>query len=225
MAKYKTKKKKKQSSGQYGCGQNKNAKGGGTMRDNIGQQIGNHIKELRMEKGWTLKELGQKSNLSTGYLSLVERGLTSINITSLQNVAAALGVDIGEFFEPPQIVSKCIVRSHERPVYYADENRYICFSLAGERANQEGVLEPMIAVLRPEERGAVCPAPHKGEEFCIVMEGVATLILDKKEYELYPGDSYHIMSDVPHCVCNFTNKLTHVLYVNTPKFFSKEEQK
>lgn len=45
--------------------------------------IGMKIKKLRTEKGMTLKELSEKSELSVGILSQFERGLTTIAVDSL----------------------------------------------------------------------------------------------------------------------------------------------
>src|SRR4030042_645109 len=62
------------------------------------ESVGKRIRDLRTEKGWTLKELASKCELSTSFLSQVERGLSSVSITSLHIICQALGMSLGEFF-------------------------------------------------------------------------------------------------------------------------------
>lgn len=52
--------------------------------------IGSAIRNLRKERGLNLRDLSRRSGLSTGFLSLVERGLSSPALTSLQAIAKAL---------------------------------------------------------------------------------------------------------------------------------------
>jgi mannose-6-phosphate isomerase-like protein (cupin superfamily)/DNA-binding Xre family transcriptional regulator len=179
------------------------------------------IKEMRCEKGESLKELGLETGLSSGYLSMIERGLTSVTITSLQRIADALSMDISEFFAAQADRPRIITRSYERDVCYKDGTGYVCLSL-GAMSADESVLEPMIAVMPPEkDRKHAIPCGHEGEEFMMVLDGIATVILDGQEFELYQGDAFHIMSDTPHYIGNFSNRVTQVLYVNTPKILKK----
>lgn len=63
--------------------------------------IGMEIKKLRTEKGITLKELSEKSELSVGFLSQLERGLTTIAVDSLEKLADILEVHLTHFFDYP----------------------------------------------------------------------------------------------------------------------------
>ena len=54
--------------------------------------IGSQIKELRRRRGLTLREVAQKTGLSTGFLSQLERDLTDIAVDSLRKIAVALDV-------------------------------------------------------------------------------------------------------------------------------------
>lgn len=57
------------------------------------------IKQLRYEQGMTLKELSEKTELSVSFLSQIERGTSSLAITSLKRIADAFGVKMIHFFE------------------------------------------------------------------------------------------------------------------------------
>lgn len=65
--------------------------------------IGNRLKELRVLKGLTQEELADRAELSKGFISQVERNLTSPSIATLTDILQCLGFTIGEFFsEEPE---------------------------------------------------------------------------------------------------------------------------
>ena len=61
-------------------------------------EIGNKIKKLRVLKGLTQEELGDRCELSKGFISQVERDLTSPSIATLIDILQVLGTDLPEFF-------------------------------------------------------------------------------------------------------------------------------
>lgn len=189
----------------------------------MAKTLGTKIKSLRTARSWTLKEFGEKCNLSAGYLSLVERDLTTINITSLYSIAKAFDLDISSFFTMPASPASGVVRAHEQVPVTPDGSDSIYFSLAGSLPPGQGQLEPVIVLIRPEkEPGAAALASHDGEEFGYVLEGIVLLTLEGAEHELYPGDSYHILSSEPHAVKNISNRMAKLLFVSTAKFFQTQ---
>ena len=61
-------------------------------------QIGEKIKQLRVRNQLTLEELANRSELTKGFLSQVERNLTSPSIATLEDILEALGTTLVEFF-------------------------------------------------------------------------------------------------------------------------------
>lgn len=60
-------------------------------------KIGNKIRELRIYNGLTQQELADRSELSKGFISQVERDLTSPSIATLMDILEALGTNIKDF--------------------------------------------------------------------------------------------------------------------------------
>lgn len=54
--------------------------------------IGHVLRELRTEKGLTLREVAQKSHVALSYLSEVERGQKEVSSEFLTHIAQGLGV-------------------------------------------------------------------------------------------------------------------------------------
>ena len=53
--------------------------------------IGKKLKELRLQNDLTLGDLASRSELTKGFLSQVERNLTTPSIATLQDILEALG--------------------------------------------------------------------------------------------------------------------------------------
>lgn len=54
----------------------------------------NRIRKLRLEKGWTLRQLEEKSGVGVGILTRWERDLVNPRVDLAYYVAQALGVSI-----------------------------------------------------------------------------------------------------------------------------------
>lgn len=186
---------------------------------NISVEIGKKIKEARKAKGMTLKQLGEQANFSISFLSQLERGQTSITINSLMNIAAALDVDLANFFNFSEVHQGIIYRSYDQKGFRLDNSNFVYYSLANNAFDR--LLDPVLVEVLPGEKEKVKPYSHSGEEFVYVLEGVLTVFLEDEEYKLYPGDSLHMSSTIPHNWANLTNKTVKIISVSTPSLLKK----
>lgn len=187
---------------------------------NYNTAIGLKIKELRNQKKFTLKYLSEQTNLSTGFLSQLERGMTSVAIDSLAKIAKVLEVDVLDFFDvTSDSGTTSIVRSYERK--YTSINPEIIQYNLNKNALAYDML-PRIQEVMPhkdENQENIELYSHEGEEFIYVLEGILTLNVDNIQTDLYPGDSAHIKSMSSHNWKNNTSKVVKILTVNTPNPF------
>ncbi|MCC6195260.1 MAG: helix-turn-helix transcriptional regulator, partial [Burkholderiales bacterium] len=63
------------------------------------RRLGREIRGLRKARGYTLAVLAARTDLSVGYLSLLERDLATPSINALHAISRALGVTISWFFD------------------------------------------------------------------------------------------------------------------------------
>lgn len=61
-------------------------------------KIGSKIKRMRIQQELTLEELASRCELTKGFLSQLERDLTSPSIATLSDILEALGSSLSEFF-------------------------------------------------------------------------------------------------------------------------------
>jgi transcriptional regulator with XRE-family HTH domain len=179
--------------------------------------IGAEIRRLRRDRGMPLRELSARTGLSTGFLSLVERGLSSLALTSLYTVAQALDTDVGHFFpqpdrgQPPHPLPH-IGRGGEVETTITSSRR--TYRLLSPRAPGK-VLEPLLVTIQPTDTDTE-PYAHDGEEFCYVLEGELTYVIEDREHRLGTGDSIHMRSTTPHAIRNDSGKPVEAVWVLTP---------
>ena len=61
--------------------------------------VAKRLRELRTQRGYSLRALADRSGLNINTLSLIENGKTSASVSTLQQLARALAVPITAFFE------------------------------------------------------------------------------------------------------------------------------
>ncbi len=66
--------------------------------DAFALEFGTRLREIRQERGLSVRELAEASELSTGHVSSVEHGLVAITIQSVNRLARGLGVSAGSLF-------------------------------------------------------------------------------------------------------------------------------
>lgn len=182
--------------------------------------IGLKIKDLRNERGMTLKELSEKSELSIGFLSQLERGLTTIAVDSLEKIAGIFNVPLTYFFDAPSKKESRVMKEYELEVFDIEHGGFINYCLSSNL--EDKTFFPRLVELLPQNGSErIASYSHHGEEFMYVLEGILTVHIENERYDLYPGDSLHINSELYHNWANYTNKKVKVLIVNAPNKFRK----
>ena len=190
----------------------------------MNKNIGELIKQKRTEKKMTLKEVGEATDLSIGYLSQLERGLTSIAHDTLVKVAKVLDVEMSYFMDQPKCKNQEVVRSYEKEILRIEGNSIIEYDLTN-ISDSSLMLPRLIEILPQKEIEETEVYSHDGEEFVYVLEGILRLRVNNEEWDLYPGDCAHYMSTKKHNWSNQTNKLVRLISVNAPNYLAKDKNK
>ena len=177
--------------------------------------IGGKIKELRVQKGLTQEELADRAELSKGFISQLERDLTSPSIATLVDILQCLGTDLKDFFsEDPeeQIVF------HKEDYFEKLENE-LHYKIEWIIPNaQKNIMEPIRLTL--EAGGSTYPDnPHEGEEFGYVLSGSILLHVGKKTYPVKKGESFYFTSNKTHYIeCGKKSDAT-LIWISSPPSF------
>jgi transcriptional regulator with XRE-family HTH domain len=68
-------------------------------RQFINRQIGWRVKQERHARGWTIRELGNRSGLSNAFICQIENAKSATSAATLFALAQAFDLPIGNFFE------------------------------------------------------------------------------------------------------------------------------
>lgn len=178
---------------------------------NAALAIGSRIRSVRQAQRLTIDQVAELTGLTKGFLSRVERDLTSPSVASLVTLCQVLSLEVGELFSQPDTH---VVRLAEAPR----------ISLGG-----EGIVEQLVTA-RSERRLQVIRAviePHgEGEkelysvdcevEVLHVISGKFVLIFANESFELDAGDTVTFPGREPHSWINPTDEPAVVTWTLVP---------
>jgi len=179
------------------------------------RRLGREIRGLRKARGYTLAVLAAKTELSVGYLSLLERDLATPSINALHAISRALGVTISWFFDagdiPPGERDYVVRRTRRRRL---DFSAGIVDELLS--PTLEGQLELLASRFPPGASSGAAPYTHAGEEPAVVLRGKLELWVDGKVFLLEAGDSFGFPSTLKHRYRNPDTEEAEVIWAITP---------
>ena len=177
--------------------------------------IGTKINQLRKKNGLTQEELADRCELSKGFISQVERGLTSPSIATLIDILEILGTNLPDFFSD----TKEEKVTYSKDDMFETEDSELKYSLKWLIPNaQKNAMEPIMITI---EAGGqyIEEEPHEGEEFGYVLSGSITLHLGKKKYKVKKGESFYYKAKVTHYISNNSKVPAKVIWISTPPSF------
>ena len=175
--------------------------------------IGEGIKSLRNERGLTQVELADRAELSKGFISQVERNLTSPSISTLEDILTCLGTDLKEFFSANE--DRQVVFGQEDYFLKEDEENGASIEWIVPNA-QKNDMEPIRLTLK--KGGGTSPVgPFEGEAFGYVISGSVTLHYGRETARVGKGETFYVRCDKTHFLTSKTG--AQVIWVSAPPGF------
>ncbi len=178
--------------------------------------IGEKLRQLRLQRNLTQEEMADRCELSKGFISQVERDLASPSIATLTDMLECLGSNLKEFFSES---------GNEKTVFSQDDmfikedaetlNGSITWLVPSAQKND---MEPILVELGESGQTQDMP-PHEGEEFGYVLSGTVTLQVGPKHYKVHTGESFCLHPHAPHPIVNSGKRTAKFLWVSTPPNF------
>lgn len=177
--------------------------------------IGNRMKELRMQYGLTQQELADRAELTKGFISQLERNQNTPSVTTLLDIIQCLGTTPAEFFadeEPEQIVFK-------ESDYFEKINEETQSTVEWVVPNaQKNAMEPVRLTLKPGGTSEILD-PHSGEEFGYVIKGTIKVNYGRKSYTVRAGESFYFKANKGHYIENTSGRDAVLIWVSNPPSF------
>lgn len=175
--------------------------------------IGQKLRELRQQNDLTLEDLASRSELTKGFLSQVERNLTSPSISTLTDILNALGTNLSDFFHEEK--EGQIVFSRQDFFEDVQEDYTIEWVVPNALKNH---MEPILLTLHPHKKSKELSA-YSGEEFGYVLKGSVTLVRGEEKHRVKAQETFYISGTASHYLYNHGNSDAVVLWITTPPMF------
>jgi transcriptional regulator with XRE-family HTH domain len=180
------------------------------MADNLTAALSRRLRQLRTERGLSLRAVAKTAQVSPSLLSQIERGEASPSLLSLVAIADALGVRPGHLLEDPD--------HHEErsPVLRRDQRRVIEDRLC-RREYLMHLDDPYLEVaelhLPPGGSSRPSLAAHSGRDYGIVIEGSAVAELSTRRELMQTGDYIAFGAEIPHRLVNESDHDTRLIWI------------
>ncbi|WP_425380172.1 helix-turn-helix domain-containing protein [Spiroplasma endosymbiont of Stenodema calcarata] len=175
--------------------------------------LGERIKLLRQKNDLTIEELANRCELTKGFISQLERDISSPSIETLQNILEVLGTNLADFFKSEK--NKKFVYQAEDHYEVEQDNYRIEWLVPNSQANE---LEPILIQIKP-----YCESerilPFEGEIFGYVLKGTVMVYSGQKAQKATAKDSFYLYGNNQHYLKNETSDIAEVLWISTPPTF------
>ncbi len=179
--------------------------------------LGQRVRELRKERGWTLERAAGQAGLARSTLSKIENGQMSPTYEALKKLAEGLAITVPQLFTPPsrpQVSGRMAVTKAAEGLAHATatyEHRLLAGAL---KAKQ---MLPYTARIRARDLEEFDGwVRHDGEEFLYVLTGVVRLYTEFYEpVELRRGDSAYYDASMGHNVISLSPEDATILWVTS----------
>ena len=173
-------------------------------------RLGPKLRSLRNERDLTLEAVAERAGLTKGFLSLVERGQTTISVPNLLRVCEILGAPVGSLFDYPD---SAVVRSGRgAPVEMGGSGirEYLLTPAT------EPHLQVMRSVLQPGGGTGGAYTLDSETVFVFVVRGILRLTVDGQQCLLESGDCYTFSPRAAHSWENPGAEESEVLWSIVP---------
>nr|WP_306238493.1 XRE family transcriptional regulator [Ornithinimicrobium sp. HY1745] len=177
--------------------------------------MGSRIRAAREHDGISLRDLAARAELSPGFISQLERGITEPSLESLRRIAAALGRPLFELFEGHGVTGPAVV-ARDRRVTITSPQGGIAYSRLSPGSGRLEVLE---GILEPGGRSSPAPWSHPSEECVTVLSGELQVEVAGQQIRLAEGDACTFDSRLPHRYLNEgTDSVRFLLAITPPSY-------
>lgn len=156
------------------------------------KSVGKDLRALRKSRGLTLTELAARVDRSTGFLSQVERGLSSPSIDDLRAICTALQVPTGWLFVQPQAAAdrEYVVRADRRRSLGTRESGIVEELLSPDLGGSFEMFRSVFAAGASSSQAIF----RQTEEAGYLVSGSLRFWIDDSPFTLNAGDSFRFQN-------------------------------
>ncbi len=184
-------------------------------------QIGEKIRDLRKEKGMTLRDLAEKVNITSGYISQIERDQIDPSFSVLRRIASTLEVSLASLLsEETQGGVVAIPKEKRTKIKFADINmEYEFLTPTGRPGGVMPNMEVIYLKLAPKTWGSSDDMIHAADECTFVLKGKMEQHVNGSVYLIEEGGSLYVPKNLPHRLYNPTDEEVELIGIISPPVY------
>ena len=179
--------------------------------------IGQSLRVRRRLLGLSIADVAKGSELSIGYISLLERNLASPSMTALMRIGEVLDLPLDYFLYVPDAGGHYFPKSARTPFQLQ------AGGMQFDRISAQfpgSTVTAQLVTIPPGHKST--PVIHAGEELVYVLSGSLRFTMGRRKHHLLVGDSVHLPSTTPHGWENPFSEAASVLWVGTLPLFKHD---
>lgn len=177
-------------------------------------RIGPRLRELRTERGLSVRTLAARSGFSPSFISQVESDAVSPSIASLETIVRELGSSLAQFFSSLESMPRRVVRRDERQTYESAWSLSTVEVLTDAAPGRK--LSAVQVIVEPTGASGKRATFSAQEMLGLVLSGELTIVFEDGAEDLQAGDSFYVTEGVSFSWENPGTENATFLIVGTP---------
>ncbi|MEP9350630.1 XRE family transcriptional regulator [Xanthobacter sp. KR7-225] len=179
--------------------------------------LGQRLKRMRLDNGWTLEDVSQRTGVARSTLSKIENGQMSPTYDVLQRITRGTELDIVELFDARRqnapFGRRSVTRRGEGKIHPTETYRY---EVLATDLSKKAILPFKARITARSLDDFSGWVRHQGEEFVCVLSGRIKLFTEFYEpVELAEGDSTYFDSNMGHAIISLSAEDAEILWACT----------
>ena len=179
--------------------------------------MGKRIKTRREILGFQVKELSLQIGVTSSLFSQIERGKAFPSIVTLKKIAEELKTTVGDLIGENENLD-------EHPLLKPNERRFVKKNITGTSLHMLSYHDPskqiepyIIQFIKNSDSKGIMTSNFPGQEFCFVIKGQFSAVINKHQYSLSAGDGFYFNSSQSHSFKNLSDKEAEILWIINPQ--------
>lgn len=181
--------------------------------DQLQSLVGKKLRDLRVERGLSQRELARRAEMTNANLSMIEQGRVSPSIHTLEKILRAVPISLTDFFRDDMASTFCVSKRSAQPrLLQTGTESYLCLV-----SNTEGSPYLVHQCIEPGVVVTEMPiGPPDSWLSVMVMQGILTVTLGDQSETLEPGDAMQLHLLRKFRLENRTHQLLMLVLVISP---------
>lgn len=154
-------------------------------------QVGTRLRELRIERGLSQRELARRADMTNANLSMIEQGRVSPSIQTLEKILRAVPISLADFFRDDAPVGPRVSKHSTQPrIHIPGLDAFVCLSPRDNGPSSFIITQH----IKPGFVLTEIPVATTGWLSAVVVQGALLLTLGDSAWTLECGDAFQF-----HC--------------------------